>query len=1518
MRTIKPWSNTRFLALSLILFISGMATTGWAATCTSNSGARSWNTAASWDCAHVPATGDAVVIAAGSTVTLNVDSNTIASLTVNSTGTLTVATGTSFDLYLGGSLTNNGTINFAASSSTNTIYLAGTNVTSTWSGTGTWNLDNADLNGKNPKSCSGSCDIELIGSPLLHFANQTLFSGLGTSFTFNAAGNSTATVDLNFAGSQTIATTNVKFPNLTLTGTGAKTPASGTLTVLGSMTIGNGITVNADSNDPTINIGGSLSIGSGATYTASNNGVTTITGSFSNSGTYTGNSAAVNVGGNFSNTSAFTSGSGTWTFNGTSAVQNFTTAATFQRLTLNNSLGFSLGSNVTVSTLLTLSAGPVVTGANLLLATANCPGSISRTSGYVAGNLQLTVPSTNPVTCLFPVGDTNNYAPISITKTGSNSGTLTGATATGDHADTTAGTSGIDATRSVNRTWTLTAGTLSGSTPYSAIFQFCNAVGSGCGVNDVDAGASFGSFLVAEKVAAWSLPTVANPTATSIQATGLTSFGVFAVGEAVLPTPLAEYRMDEASWNGTANEVVDSSGNGNHAQAFNSANTTDGSRAIAGSPGTCRYGVFDNGGAITQGYVQTPLPNLTSNFTITAWIRTTNNTVAGQRILIDDQNNTGGYGLSLSDGTAGLLRFYSRGITPTILDSTYTIANNTWYFVAAVADITNKKRTIYVFNQTGVQLSSTTESAWTAGTWGTDAGPVSIGGEVNGPPQTELPASFHFRGNIDEVRVYQKALNSSDLTTLAKATHTCASAGPDHYELSLPTSSITCLPSTATVTACADNLSPCTPYGAASGTTATLATSAGTLGATTVTFNASGVASTTLSYPAAADGASASVTLSGEQITASNLRKCCPNGVSCVAANSCSSTFNTTGFVFSGSAGGSEANISAQVAGTASGTYYLRAVKTDKVTKACETALSGANTVNFAYECVSSPSTCYGSDLMSVNGGASTVIARNNSGSVSSYTSVPMTFDANGNASFTFKYTDVGQVRLYASKAASGTLLSTLTGSSNAFVVKPYAFTLGNVMRTSDNLANPVASDASGSAFMAAGDAFKATVTAIANGGTTTPSFGRCDNAGGTGCSAASESVSLASTLVSPASGAGGSLGGTTANASNFVANAGAYTFANLTWSEVGIITLKASNSNYLSNGLSTCSTSTPGENCQGTFGISGNIGRFIPHHFVLSTPSITPAGGTFSYMDQPFGIGFTLTAVNAGGGTTVNYATSNSFAKLDPTSTALWPSTTLGSTGFAIGAKNSTSDLSTRLSLSGTPTGSWSGVAAITANLQFSRPTTTTADATWGSYDALDIGVAPQDSDGITLLSSALDLDASTPTGNERKKLSASTTKIRFGRLRLINAYGSELLPARVEYRAEYWDGSRWTTNTSDTTTSIPCPLPYVASTCAVATGGMTVTGITPLNAGVGFITFPALGAAGFRDIAINLNASSNDTSCNTAPHSGAAANLPWLKGYWGAKASCGNVAAWLQDPNARVKFGSPKAPYIYLRERY
>lgn len=232
---------------------------------------------------------------------------------------------------------------------------------------------------------------------------------------------------------------------------------------------------------------------------------------------------------------------------------------------------------------------------------------------------------------------------------------------------------------------------------------------------------------------------------------------------------LAEYRMDEAGWSGTAGEVADSSGS-YPGTAVNSANTTDGSRAIPGNPGTCRYGVFDNGGSITQGYVALPgFPNLNTDFTITGWIRSTDITVGAQRILIDDESNTGGYGLSLGEGGTGILRFYSRGSSVIVLDTPAVIANNTWYFVAGVADISNGIRRIYVFDTLGNLLAS--PSVASTG-WGVDTGMASIGGETSISGESTL--ANHFKGNIDELRVYPKVLSQSALTALAAQTHACA------------------------------------------------------------------------------------------------------------------------------------------------------------------------------------------------------------------------------------------------------------------------------------------------------------------------------------------------------------------------------------------------------------------------------------------------------------------------------------------------------------------------------------------------------------------------------------------------------------------------------------------------------------------------------------------------------------------------------------------------------------------------
>lgn len=709
--------------------------------------------------------------------------------------------------------------------------------------------------------------------------------------------------------------------------------------------------------------------------------------------------------------------------------------------------------------------------------------------------------------------------------------------------------------------------------------------------------------------------------------------------------------------------------------------------------------------------------------------------------------------------------------------------------------------------------------------------------------------------------------------------------GLDHYELSLQTSSITCLPSTATVTACADNSSPCTNrYLAASGSTATLAASAGTLAATTVTFGATGVASTTLSYPSATDGATASVTLSGEQTAATNPRKCCPDGINCAVANSCSTTFNTAGFIFSASAGGIETSMPTQIAGTSSNTYYLRAVKTNPnpAVMACESALAGPQSINLAYEC-NNPTSFSATNLMNVGG---TTIARNNNGSVASYTPVSMTFDANGNAPFTFTYFDVGQVKFYANKTVND---APLTGTSNSFVVRPSGFVVSNIVRTADTFANPAASDATGTAFIQAGAPFTATITATASNGATTPNFGK---------EIVREGVLLTPNLIAPGGGAIPAITNSTITGSSFTN--GVATVSNLAWDEVGVITLTPSiaDGNYLGVGNITGTTSS-------------NIGRFIPHHFALLTDAIIPtpllsnrsnlacAASIFTYMGEPFSENFRLQAQALGGSITANYNTSaiaaDNFAKLDGAVPA----------GFNFGAVDTTAPtyLTARLTANSS-SGSWlNGVGDFTAALSLNKPVPPPSPPLPdGPYNNFTMGIAPRDADNVVLANFNLNTDA--VAGDDHANI--GTTRIRFGRLRMNNAYGSELLPLPVPLLAQYWNGSGFILNTEDSCTQVPVP--------TSANGGLVFAAQTPTNqlanpetlaslntpfiSGNGGLNLsaPLLGNYGYVDVLI------------TTPD--------YLQYNWNGAATAGNF--FDDNPGARATFGKYKQrnELIYMRE--
>jgi MSHA biogenesis protein MshQ len=890
--------------------------------------------------------------------------------------------------------------------------------------------------------------------------------------------------------------------------------------------------------------------------------------------------------------------------------------------------------------------------------------------------------------------------------------------------------------------------------------------------------------------------------------------------------PLANYHMDEASWNGVAGEVLDEQ-LGNHGTAVNNATTANVTQALSGTMGTCRNGLFTSASSpvISKGYVDltNAFPYMTDSFSITGWVRTTSNSTAKQMIFT--HNSLGnGYALSLGTPGTGRLRFSTTGNS---LDSvnapTSLLANNTWYFVAAVADFSalpTITRTLYVFDTSGALLSGYPVSASQVAWDDTESGAATIGGD----------GATSFQGNLDEISFFDKALNQAALAALVLVRHPCGVVGPDHYEIALPSSSLSCLPTTVTVTACTNASSPCTnAFAAANGATATLSTSGATLSSSSITFNASGVATATLSYPSATNGSAVAVTLSGESYVASNSRQCCANGSSCSTANSCSTTFNTAGFLIAASAGGVAATVPAQVAGTGSGTYYLRAVKTNTTTQACESALSGSNTVNWAYQC-NNPSTCSNTNLMSLNGGAATTIQANPNSGVSSTTPLTMIFDANGNAPFTWNYSDAGQVTLWASKSVNS---AAMVGSSNAFVTKPASFSVSAIQQSaSPNLLNPAAAGPLAAKFVKAGEAFSATVTAVTSGGVATPNFGR---------ETTPEAVQLSHTLVQPMGGSSGSLSNGLIAGGSF--SSGTTSVSTLAWNQVGIISLSAilADGDYLGAGA-----------ISGT--ASANVGRFYPDHFDTTVVQGCATGG-FTYSSQPMAV--TVTAKNATGATMANFDTA-SFAK----------TVTLTEANGIAGSLTAASVASTAFA---------GGVASAAPVYTFSTRTTTPSTIKLRATDAIDA--------------------ENSATGLE------GTALVRSGRLRMLNAYGSELLALSVPQwlQTQYWNGSTWTLNSADSCTSLAVPTSasgmvfgpgnLVAGSTTASINSVTTGSGTLLAGDAGFkLTRPGSGKNGYVDITVSTPA--------------------WLSYPW---ASSTPSAA-----KGRATFGTYKSPLIFMRENY
>ena len=205
---------------------------------------------------------------------------------------------------------------------------------------------------------------------------------------------------------------------------------------------------------------------------------------------------------------------------GTSTVTTIG-AATFDYLFINKTSGgtVSLANDMTVNNNLTLNAQLVTNAFKVIIPTGN--NVTANPNGWVRGNLQKNIPTgTNSRT--FEIGSSSAYTPVTTAYTGvTGAGNLVVSTTNNDHPQI--GTSTLVSTKTVNRYYSIANSGVTGGS-YDATFTFV--------AGDVDSGASTSVLGVANYVnPTWTNLTVGARTSTTTQATGVTVYGDFQLGE---------------------------------------------------------------------------------------------------------------------------------------------------------------------------------------------------------------------------------------------------------------------------------------------------------------------------------------------------------------------------------------------------------------------------------------------------------------------------------------------------------------------------------------------------------------------------------------------------------------------------------------------------------------------------------------------------------------------------------------------------------------------------------------------------------------------------------------------------------------------------------------------------------------------------------------------------------------------------------------------------------------------------
>ncbi|MBP9759117.1 prepilin-type N-terminal cleavage/methylation domain-containing protein [Candidatus Dojkabacteria bacterium] len=198
---------------------------------------------------------------------------------------------------------------------------------------------------------------------------------------------------------------------------------------------------------------------------------------------------------------------------------------------------------------------------------------------------------------------------------------------------------------------------------------------------------------------------------------------------------VGHWKMDEANWNGTTGEIKDSSSSSNNGTAVGGVTTGAGKFAHSGN--------FD---AVNDyaSLAPTNLPMGSSMRTLTAWIYPRAYSNLSHIVHYGNANTGQSWGLVIN--SAGGLSAHEW-----VVYTAYgTVALNQWTHVAISMDSTGLK-TYYI---NGVNVGQSTYLPNTV-----DSGVLRIGTRISTPTE-------YFNGFIDEVRIYNRVLNTSEVKAL--------------------------------------------------------------------------------------------------------------------------------------------------------------------------------------------------------------------------------------------------------------------------------------------------------------------------------------------------------------------------------------------------------------------------------------------------------------------------------------------------------------------------------------------------------------------------------------------------------------------------------------------------------------------------------------------------------------------------------------------------------------------------------